>query len=176
MGLHTSCNHDHHKNAIDGDKHIDKNDILEGTEGDDIIHGKAGNDRINAKGGNDYACGGPGDDIIDGGDGDDILCGGPDNNVLTGGAGKDKFNFKPAKSTNLIKDFESNEVLSFALLRGVTDRSSLVFSYNPVDGQPTTSIHIPRYDIDISLLGDHSYLELAGSDSNFQFYTDQHEL
>jgi Ca2+-binding RTX toxin-like protein len=175
MHSHTSCHHGNHKNKIDGDKYADKNDKLDGTDGDDIIHGFTGNDIINAGAGDDYACGGPGDDIIDGGEGNDILCGGPDNNILAGGPDKDQFNFKPAKATNLIKDFEPNEILSFALLPGVTSKSSLVFSASQdANNQPITNIHIPQYDVGITLLGDHSYL--AGSSSNFEFYTTNDEL
>jgi Ca2+-binding RTX toxin-like protein len=67
------------------DNDLDRNILLEGTNGNDTLRGGVGNYTLD---------GGRGNDFLIGGRGNDILIGGRDNDKLKGNGGRDKFQYK----------------------------------------------------------------------------------
>ncbi len=89
------------------------NDTLSGGGEDDTLHGDAGNDRLNGDAGDDTIMGGAGNDTISGGLGDDTINGGAGNDDLTGGTGDaDTFVFSPGNGSDVITDFNANDMIN----------------------------------------------------------------
>ncbi|MEM0944044.1 MAG: hypothetical protein AAGI70_08865, partial [Pseudomonadota bacterium] len=86
---------------------------IAGTEGDDILKGTAGNDRI---------YGGAGDDVIQAGPGDDLI---------SGGAGADRFRFHDGAGTDVIADFDAQDVIQ--LLGASADLEALTIRQDGAD-------------------------------------------
>ncbi len=105
--------------AFDGDDTIyaslpttyqDGNDILYGGRGNDIVYGFSGSDLL--IGGQEYNDFADGHDTIAGGMGNDIIVGSGGNDQLTGGDGNDVFVFSAGHGTDVITDFQENDIIS----------------------------------------------------------------
>ena len=97
---------------------------MNGGNGDDYLRGDRGNDRLNGGNGDDALYGNIGKDILKGGRGDDVLNGGEGNDTLWGGSGADIFQFTQLVNTDVIRDFQSQDVIEFLYEDGVDDIST----------------------------------------------------
>jgi Ca2+-binding RTX toxin-like protein len=93
---------------------LERNDILQGSEGDDRIYGDEGNDELTGSDGTDQLYAGPGNDVLQAGFGADLLVGGsgndelfagPDDDILIGGPGANYFDC--GDGNDVIMDFNS---------------------------------------------------------------------
>lgn len=102
----------------------DEGDILVGSEVRDLVFGLSGDDTLDGAAGDDVVQGGEGDDVLSGGEGDDDLQGGAGSDVLDGGAGDDLleggdgmdlFTFGAGSGSDVILDFDGEDMISLDL-------------------------------------------------------------
>lgn len=90
---------------------------ITGGNGKDNLVGTEDRDLISGGNGQDTLTGLDGDDSLNGGNGLDLLIGGNGNDVLNGGNGKDTFVIAPSQGTDVIEDFNSDNI---GLVDGLT--------------------------------------------------------
>ena len=85
--------------------------ILKAGSGNTKLYGGDGKDTLVGGKGKDYLEGGKGNDSLFGGKGNDSLRGGAGNDVLLGGAGNDTFFYANDNSADIIRDYETGDVI-----------------------------------------------------------------
>ena len=139
----------------------DGSDFIIGNAGDSVLFGNGGNDtlkgdleglgsdRLFAGSGNDLLLGGAGDDVLFGEagddtlfgeDGSDYLRGGAGTDILFGGAGADIFVLIPGSGTDIILDFQADDLIGLGGGVGTGDLYKVEDGSNTVIGTFTGDV------------------------------------
>ncbi len=113
----------------------DGDDVLLGGKGGDTLKGDDGDDMLKGENGRDKLHGGDGNDMLRGNEKADRLRGGAGTDKLVGGDGDDKFVFKTGDEIDIVKDWETGDIVDLRGLASVTDWTDLTDNHMSRDGK-----------------------------------------